>query len=374
MQRRIALKRLTASDLTLFEWQFRNRNAGNQKSINLNAAVFIDELFPSLPDAASELNDRLPLDLNIYGPGHAGLHNLQRKILKGPAYKNWRLDGEYINSPETDPERYNILEPDDLAIFEFRGRIVPSSATLILISQNVDVDRPVYRALLPILGRRSMATISVDQLQLISNALEDREHPFHELTLDAELEDAALGGVKGVVALRRRPGRKVSRDELKHARELAEQVGRSGEESIFRHLDRQKRDGVITDFSWEAEANAVAAYDFLVILNTNVSVAVDVKATNGQFDRSLHVSVAELTEMTQQRRYDLYRVFELTDASAKLRIAENVGDFASEILQTIGRLRPGVQVDSISIAPGILAFGPAVTLSDPPGEESESVG
>ena len=52
MQRRIALKRLTASDLTLFEWQFRNRNAGNQKSINLNADVFIVQLFPSMPEAA----------------------------------------------------------------------------------------------------------------------------------------------------------------------------------------------------------------------------------------------------------------------------------------------------------------------------------
>src|SRR5690242_266915 len=100
MQRRLAAKRLTASDLTLFEWQFRNRNAGNQKSINLNADIFINQLFPSLPDASVDTNGRVPLDLYIYGPGHAGVHNLQRKILKGSAYKNWRLDGEFITNPE----------------------------------------------------------------------------------------------------------------------------------------------------------------------------------------------------------------------------------------------------------------------------------
>ncbi len=50
--RKFALKRLTASDLTFFVWHFKNRNAGNQKAINLNADVFVGKLFPSLPEVA----------------------------------------------------------------------------------------------------------------------------------------------------------------------------------------------------------------------------------------------------------------------------------------------------------------------------------
>ena len=46
MINKLALKRLTASDLTLFEWHFNYRNAGNQKAINLNADVFKDQLYP----------------------------------------------------------------------------------------------------------------------------------------------------------------------------------------------------------------------------------------------------------------------------------------------------------------------------------------
>jgi len=41
MTTRLALKRLTDSDLTIFETLFRKLAAGNQKAINLNADVFI---------------------------------------------------------------------------------------------------------------------------------------------------------------------------------------------------------------------------------------------------------------------------------------------------------------------------------------------
>ena len=41
---RIVLKRLTASDLTFFKSLFRTLSAGNQKAINLNADVFVEQL------------------------------------------------------------------------------------------------------------------------------------------------------------------------------------------------------------------------------------------------------------------------------------------------------------------------------------------
>ncbi|MEM0941187.1 MAG: hypothetical protein AAGI25_15585 [Bacteroidota bacterium] len=113
MSRKLALKRLTGSDLTLFEWQFRTINKGNQKSINLNANIFVEKLYPLLPQLADEKDGRIPIDLSIYGPGLNRLDNLQRKIIKGETYKNWRLNGEFIyNRPET-PDRYNILKEGD---------------------------------------------------------------------------------------------------------------------------------------------------------------------------------------------------------------------------------------------------------------------
>lgn len=374
MQRKFAVKRLTASDLTLFDWQFKNRNVGGQKSINLNANVFIDELFPSLPDASAETNGRIPLDLYIYGPGHSGVHNLQRKILKGTTYKNWRLDGEVIANPESQPDRYNILEPGDFAVFDFQGRILPASAKMVLASQSVAEDRLIHERLLALLGGRSMVAVTLAQLRTIADRLRDDEHPFHELTLDAELEDAALGGVRGTKILRRRQAtRMLTRDELQRARKMAEEVGRTGEEFVFQHLMRLKGAGAILDFEWTSDTNAVAPYDFLVIFPTRQEVAIDVKSTSGEFDRPIHVSGAELIEMTSARRYDIYRVYEVSESSAVLRVAEGVGELAVLILASFERLPTGVQVDSVSVDVGTLPFGPVIGLTTPAPEEAEQI-
>jgi|ERR1017187_5113791 hypothetical protein len=377
MQKRLAVKRLTASDLTIFERQFRKRNAGNQKSINLNADVFIDKLFPFLPEASADTNGRIPLDLYVYGPGHSGAHNLQRKIFKGRSHKTWRLNGEhgeYIYSPGDEPERYNILQPRDLAVFEFQGRILPTSAKMVLVSQTIPADRVIHESLTTLLGDRSMVALTIAQVQTIADRIGDDEHPFHELTLDVDLEDAALGGVRGTTALNRRPlGRAVSRYALERARRVAEEVGRMGEEFVLQHLLRLKATGAILDFTWTSVANAVAPYDFLVVLPDRQEIAIDVKSTGGEFERPIHTSSAELIEMTGTLRYDIYRVFELSETSAVMRIAERVGDLASVVLDAFAPLPAGVEVDGVSLDVSALSFGPPISLTPPTGEEIDPI-
>src|SRR5258708_30409050 len=98
MIKKLAIKKLTKSDLTLFKWQVENNKAGHQKAINLSAIVFIKELFPALAEEA-KLNGRagkFSVDLDIFGPGNAPCLNLQRKIVKFGEYKNWRLNGEFV--------------------------------------------------------------------------------------------------------------------------------------------------------------------------------------------------------------------------------------------------------------------------------------
>jgi len=146
MNRKVAIKRLTASDLTLFEWHFRNRNAGNQKAINLNADVFTGILYPALPEVAKARDGRLPIDLYLYGPGLASEINLQRKIVKHGTYKNWRLDGEFIFNPGDDPLRFNLLEPDDFVIFEFIGETYPEVLKAVFIANSIPTDQSIHNA------------------------------------------------------------------------------------------------------------------------------------------------------------------------------------------------------------------------------------
>lgn len=139
MTSKLAVKRLAASDLTLFEWQFQHRNVGGQKSINLNADVFVDSLFPAIAEATRGTG-MVTLDLTIFGPGNRPSINLQRKIIKRATYKNWRLDGETIRNPEGEPTRFNLLDAGDYAIFAFEGEIVPSSATALFVARAVAED------------------------------------------------------------------------------------------------------------------------------------------------------------------------------------------------------------------------------------------
>jgi hypothetical protein len=368
MPGRLAVKRLTASDLTFFEWHFRNEPAGNQKAINLNADVFIQQLYPSLPVIAGTKSGRLPLDLFIFGPGLQGEYNLQRKIVKSGAYKNWRLNGEFIFNPENSPQRFNSLRPGDLVVFDFTGELQPISARAVFIAKSVPEDMSLHAVLDEALGEPSMAAWSASHLTaLIERAAPQEEHPINELVLDAALEDAALRGLRGTSRLlHRRSGRKLSREDLKAAAEKADETGWAGECFVNAHLQELKDRGQIRDFQWVSAENAVAPHDFLINLANGTSCFVEVKSTAGEFDRPIHISSSELAAMRDDpARHDIYRVYEIQESMAKLRIAEGVGPFASEVLQVFSALPGGVTPDSVSVDPSILNFSPSLELQMP---------
>jgi hypothetical protein len=361
---KLAVKQLTQSDLTLFEWQFRNKGGGNQKSINLNANPFITQLYPALPNTDPGRVGRLPLDLFLYGPGHARVWNIQRKIIKTTSsYKNWRLNGEYILNPPDQPNRFNILETDDYAIFDFEGDLYPTGARVVFVAQNAAEDANLHAGLTDF-GIGSMTAIQLSDLRFIVHAAGVPEaHPVNELLLDAAIEDAAQGGIDGTQRLlSRHTGRRMTRSELERARQRADDVGRMGEELIDGHLSIEQVAGAIDDYEWVSAENAIAPYDF-TIRQGGKRVKIEVKATCGDFNQVIHISIGELMEMAEsEERCALYRVYELDERKGKLRIAENVTWFAGELVDKLQSLPEGVTVDSVSIKPESLTFGPEIAI------------
>lgn len=125
---KIALKLLTASDLSLFKVHLR---LSKQKAINLNSGIFIDQFYPALQNTF----EAVPVELSIYGPAAKPAHILTRKTLRSPGSKNWRLDGEFIHDIEEDPDRFRHLQAGDYALITFSGDERPTAIQLILISQ-----------------------------------------------------------------------------------------------------------------------------------------------------------------------------------------------------------------------------------------------
>jgi hypothetical protein len=368
MTRKIAVKRLTRSDLTLFRWHFEHHNAGNQKAINLNREVFIDALFPSLPVEAQQRGGRFPLDLSIYGPGERGDLNLQRKIRKTGTYKNWRLNGEFIPNPPDDPTRFDSLAVGDIAVIEFGGTHYPESARMCLVDRQSRAG--LHQVFADFLGSRPMAAINGVELDaLLEDAGVAGNFPIGGKTLEETIEEAALGGVEAAQRLAARSARPVTKEELQRARRRAEESGDAGEEFVNAFLELQQTSGSIDSFRWVSLDNAAAAFDFEVS-DGGGSFRIDVKATSGPFTNRIHVSANELLHMADPAvPYRVYRVYELTEESAKLRISGPLKPLADAALLALQSLPAGIRPDGISIDPAIIAFGPERELSLPSAGE-----
>lgn len=207
MADRLALKRLTGSDLTFFESLFRSLKVGNQKSINLNADVFVQQFYPSLPSLiGAGASDRILVSLTVIGPAAAPPYVLSRAVTKRAAYKNWRLNGEFIWDPEGQPHRFDILSANDLALIEFSGDPAPQKISLLLLAQKSPIDTALHKSLATMIpgGRKTMVQISRQELATAAISVPP-SHPVWVLAenpeFDAALEDAALGGVVGTEIL-----------------------------------------------------------------------------------------------------------------------------------------------------------------------------
>ncbi len=354
-----AVKKLTRSDLTFFEHQFRRQNAGNQKSINLNADVFVELIFPYAPAiAAGDRSRQFLVRLQIFGPGLRRTPDIKvRKVIRGDTYKNWRLNGEFVPDPDDDPSRYHGLAAGDLVVFAFdesRVKPVPESIALVLVSQAEADDARVLADLQAFLGTGRMALLPPAVLGQVS-AASPTDHPIRELLdieMDVALEEAALGSTEAIRKLRTRPSaRRMSAAALAKARASAEANGRDGEVLVNIHLQKERAEGRIRAFTWVSEENAISPWDFEITELDGTTVRVEVKSTGGGFDRPIHISQNEVLAAAEAGtpRTDLYRVFTLSNDGGWLRVSQGIAGLCQAILGAISGLGIGINPDGYSI-------------------------
>jgi Domain of unknown function (DUF3883) len=330
----------------------------------MDAAVFVRQLYPSLPEAALTLpGRRVPPDISIYGPGTAPMHNLQRKILKQE--KNWRLNGEYIDNPDDAPNRYNELREGDFAVFEFTGFPFPTAAKMVLVSKSNASDTELHRDLEKRFGQTSMVALTPQLLEeIIDFASPPKDHPIHEWAGADVIEEAAFGNALSIEKLlKRRQGRGLTPEELLVARASGERTGQLGEELIDVYFKTKKEGGDLLDYEWVSQTNAIAPYDFRVEWKGQRPMLLDVKSTRGEFNNPIHVSLGELVKSQKgPERYEIYRLYEVTDRSAKLRVSKNVSKSFKPILDAVADLPTGVCADGFSIAVDVLHFGDEIEI------------
>lgn len=279
-----------------------------------------------------------------------------------------------VFNPQDSPDRFNSLKPGDFVIFDFLGDLLPTSARAVFISKSIPEDEKLHAIFEEALGQKSMTAWTASKMaELIESVAAPDAHPINELLLDAALEDAALKGILGTTRLlRRKSGRKLSRQDLKAALGRADDTGWRGEAFVNAYLAKLKQDNEIHSFEWVSDENAIAPNDFSVDIDGKNFFLIDVKSTAGDFDCPIHISASELYAMQgDQQRYDLYRVYEMGESRATLRVAKDLGSFAKEILKYLAALPTGVTADSVSVKCSIFHFDDPIeiTLPDEPEEE-----
>ena len=359
----IAIKRLTASDCTLFDAVFRTIGAGNQKSINLNADVLIDRLFPSLSSPGTTTEIEIALPMVVYGPAGKGAHTVTRKIIKNPTYKTWRLNGETIPGPAGDISRYDNVKPGDMAIMVFKGETSPSGMDLILVSQKEPADTGLHSALSALFGNKSMIAVTPAQITAAaSTASVPESHPVliaaADPEMEAALEDAAQGGLEGTgKLLTNRASRKISKADLTKTKVKAELTGQDGEGLLNGYLAALRASGHLADYKWAAAENAISPFDFDITDTLGQRTLIDAKATNGPFENAIHLSLAEVIEAAGPIPYRIYRLFELDADGGKLRKSDNITLLAQKLkLIHETHMPAGIRVDGFSVNPSALSW------------------
>lgn len=358
MLKKLALKKLKSSDLSFFKSYLTKHPAAKQKGFNLDLRVMEGVFYPALRGLLTPLPKKAThVDLTLYGPDGAGGYSLSRKV-KIDA-KNIRLNGEIVDAPVSEPTRFDCLAPDDFAIFEFSGEPLPVEVKAVLVAAASKADAELHAHLLKLLPAASDSMMVLEQ-SVLDQAVVDSNlsaaHPVRDW-LDGELlEEVGFGDTKAAVMLnKRRQGRGISPTDFKVGRESAERTGLLGEELLDLYLKGEVGE-TIDSYVWVAQENAISPYDFFVSSEGSAR-HVDAKSTSGRFGNPIYLSSAEIQHaVTSGIPYDICRLYEVTESSAKLRIAHNVGPRLTDVLALLAGFPAGVNVDALSFDPAFFEF------------------
>lgn len=374
MSNKIALKRLTKSDLTIFECHFRNpNNKSKQKSLNLNSDVFVDQLYPR---AAGRVPQKgAPMPSTLYGPGVNKGYKVKSTITPRnevdlKKQKNWRFGGPLIRDPEDTPNRFHVLEPGDLVIMGFDGDLAPEKANLLFVAHGHPDDGYLHAALDELIpgGKKTMVQLTSGDLEAVAASISLRKgHPFPDVILEGseeDLQDALFGSVSAVQRATRGGRRSVSATELEQAHTNAQRIGQDGELLVNAHLIALVAEGILIEAVWIADANAAAPLDFRVTMPGGYKTFIDAKSTTGPFNRDFHISAAEVAyAAASDVPYIIYRVFELSDEGAHLRVSDDIRRSAQNLMKALDRLPAGYKPDSFSVDPNTLTWSDEVQLT-----------
>ncbi len=158
--------------------------------------------------------------------------------------------------------------------------------------------------------------------------------------------------------------RKIRKYDVHRAQKLFTEIGKQGEEFVAEYFDKLKYNNQIKNYSWlNKSSESGFPYDFYYQdLSDNV-IYLDVKTTKFDFKQRIIYSNKEIEFALSlpNNCYNIYRVYNLTEINANLRICRNCANYFNSIngnILTIQRNLNSINTDIQSIS---ISFEPTVS-------------
>ena len=212
-----------------------------------------------------------------------------------------------------------------------------------------------------------MATLHPEALRALCERLKIPEvHPVWGLAADYDFVDAAEGVAPAMDRLLSRPRQvRMTTQDLRRARQAAEEIGWAGEKLVDQYLQDYLDNGKISDYVWASDINAISPYYFRVCKPQGWE-KLEVKSTRGGFARPFHLPRSEIRDMAAGGEpYRISRVHGVTPEAARMRISCDLQDLGRTILEASSLLPPGVELDGVTITPDETLYGPETIVLPP---------
>lgn len=125
------------------------------------------------------------------------------------------------------------------------------------------------------------------------------------------------------------------RKDIEKADKLFRQIGKEGESLIAEYLDKQKNANHIVSYHWmNANKESGAPFDFIINEGTPYEQFIDVKSTRFDFNQYIYFSNDEvkfINDLSDNLRYSVFRVYDMTKDIQKLSICNNCQKYITNI-------------------------------------------
>lgn len=189
-------------------------------------------------------------------------------------------------------------------------------------------------------------TLVKDNVRIIKD--EDKAYASLKNIMVSKINKSSIGIQKEIEIISQTGAvsKKYKPFDLEKAKKHIALVGKQGEELVNEYLEGLKSAKELDHFEWMNKSRESGLpYDFILYGTSDMQQYVDVKSTKFDFSQSIVFSNQEVefaNQFSAETNYSVYRVFDMSDSSANLKICSQCMPYMKKMNSNIQKLNAAI--------------------------------